>query len=647
MLNLCVLLLFLSRYYVTLNLMCGITGIFSFEKDINEYSKHLQNSIECLQHRGPDFVGTYKKDKIGIGHSRLAIVDLSSAGNQPFVDQSGRYILAFNGQFYNYKKYRKELEKDGINFLSDSDTEVLIYLLIKYRNDAFDKINGCFSIAFYDSVEEELILARDRMGIKPLLYYYDEDKCIFASELKAIFKFGISKEIDYSALFSYFQLNYIPENQCIISKVSKVQPGTFMVFSKKGVSTKKYYEIPYKENPGYFLDYQNAEKKLVLLLEDAVKSRMAADVEVGCFLSGGIDSSIITALAARNTDNLKTFSLGFKDKDFFDETEFADIVAKKFKTDHTVLKISDYELFEKIYDIIDFFDEPFADSSAIAMNFLSKMTKRSVSVALSGDGADEMFAGYNKHKAHFRANNPGIKEKIITALNPVWEKMPKSRSGTFGNLFRQFYKYSEGSKLDPALRYWNWASIADESYAGELIKQEFDYNKYLKSKYFYLNNKNFKDINAILHADMNLVLQGDMLTKVDSMSMANSLEVRTPFLDHNVVDFVFNLPVSYKIDKFGRKKILKDSFRNILPTELLNRRKMGFEVPLLSWLKNQLWSDIDNIFLSEKFIKDQNVFNYSVINDLKMRLHSKNPDDSHAKIWALLVFQRWWQKHIN
>lgn len=627
--------------------MCGLTGIFFLRKSINEHFSYLENSMASITHRGPDSAGTYVNDQLAMGHRRLAIIDLSNAGHQPFKDYSGRYVLTFNGQFYNHKLYRKELENDGVKFISDSDTEVLLYLIIKYKTEAFSKINGCFSVAFYDTVENELILARDRMGIKPLYYYYDKEKLIFASELKAIFEFNIPREIDYSAVISYFQLNYIPSNQCVIKNVNKLGAGTYAIINKKGIEISDYYKIPFIEKPVGFLSYSDAKRELRAHLEESVRFRLSADVPVGCFLSGGIDSSIITALAAGYTGNLNTFSLGFTDNTFFDETKYAEIIAKKFSTNHTVYKISNNELFEKVYDVIDFFDEPFADSSAIAMYFLSRIAKNSVTVALSGDGADEMFAGYNKHSAHFRANNPGLSEKLITLLNPVWKNLPKSRNAKIGNTFRQFYKYSRGSKFSPDLRYWHWASIADENYSRQLINQDYNFQDYLTAKQFYLKNKNFKDLNSILYSDMQLVLQGDMLTKVDSMSMANSLEVRTPFLDHNVVDFVFNLPVSYKINKKQRKKILKDAFSDILPYELLNRSKKGFEVPLLSWLKNQLWSDIDNIYLSETFVRDQGVFNYNIIDELKKKLQSKNPDDSHAKVWAILVFQRWWQKHFN
>jgi asparagine synthase (glutamine-hydrolysing) len=525
---------------------------------------------------------------------------------------------------------------------------VLLYLLIKYGSKAIEKINGCFAFAFYNLEKNEILLARDRMGINPLMYYLDNEKVIFSSELKGILEFDIPRELDYQAMFTYFQLNYIPNNQCILKKIIKLEPGHFSVINSEGIKTERYYKIPVPDNSSSFISYEEAKNKLHNLLDQSVERRLIADVPVGCFLSGGIDSSVITALAAGHTKNLNTFSIGFTDDPFFDETKYAALVAEKYKTNHTEFKISSDDLLNRIFDIIDYIDEPFADSSALAVNILSSLTQKKATVALSGDGADEMFAGYNKHSAHFNSSYSGTKEKLVTAMNPLWRVMPKSRNSKTMNFIRQLNRFAEGSKLNPADRYWHWASIGSEQYSEGLINYIIDKEKYnsLKSKYL-TPTLDFKDINNILYSDMHLVLQGDMLTKVDLMSMANSLEVRTPFLDHTVVDFVFSLPVSYKIDKFRRKKILVDTFKHLLPDELITRGKHGFEVPLLRWFRNELWELIDKKYLSEDFIKQQNLFNYVYVKRLKERLLTKNPEDSHAKIWALLVFQNWWIKYFK
>ncbi len=629
--------------------MCGICGIYLFKGNkASEYCEELNKAVAVLKHRGPDASGIYTDDTTGLGHTRLSIIDTSNAGNQPFYDTEKKYFLVFNGEFYNHKDFRNELISDGYSFKSESDTEVLLYMLIKYGAKAIEKINGCFAFAFYDKEKNDIILARDRMGINPLLYYIDDEKLIFSSELKGILEFNIPKELDYEAMFTYFQLNYIPTNQSILKNITKLEPGNFAIINSEGIKTCRYYSIPSTIKSPTPLSYEDSKKELFHLLDESVKRRLVADVPVGCFLSGGIDSSIITALAAKHKQNLNTYSIGFTDEAYFDETKYAAIVAEKYKTNHTEFKISSSELLNNIFDIIDYIDEPFADSSALAVNVLSSLTRKKATVALSGDGADEMFAGYNKHSAHFNASYGGTKEKLVTAMNPLWKIMPKSRNSKAGNFIRQLNRFAEGSKHNPADRYWHWASIGNELYAKALLKNEIDSERYIKLKEHYLKpDMDFTDINNILYTDMHLVLQGDMLTKVDLMSMANSLEVRTPFLDHTVVDFVFSLPVSYKINQSRRKKILIDTFKHLLPDELLNRSKHGFEVPLLKWFRNELWELIDKKYLSEEFIMQQNLFNYVYIKSLKKQLLSNNPADSHARIWALLVFQNWWIKYFK
>lgn len=628
--------------------MCGITGIYCFNEHAEKYRDKLDLAIKSLKSRGPDNNGIFINKNTGFGHTRLSIIDTSPAGSQPFVDNSGNYALVFNGEFYNHNDFRQELVNDGVKFTSESDTEVLLYLLIKYGTNAIEKINGCFAFAFYNSAENKCLLVRDRMGINPLIYYQDKEKLVFASEMKAIFSFGIPKILNHESVHTYFQLNYLPSNCSIIQNVHKLEPGTYLEVSPKGISTHRYYKIPVY-NPGYQADdYETAKLKLRNLMDDSVKRRLIADVPLGCFLSGGIDSTIITALAAGHTSNLNTFSIGFKDEEYFDETGYAEIVAKKYKTNHTIFKISNDDLLQNLSSAIDYFDEPFADSSALAVNILSQLTRKKVTVALSGDGADEMFAGYNKHSAHFNAKYAGIKEKLAAAMNPLWKALPQSRNSKSANFARQLNRFANGYKLSPEERYWFWASIGSKEYTKNLLLKQPDIQSVEHIRQHYLSDKsNYPDLNEVLYTDMHLVLQGDMLTKVDLMSMANSLEVRTPFLDHTVVDYVFGLPASYKISATTRKRILKDSFADMIPPELLNRPKHGFEVPLLKWFKNELWQMIDNDLLSEKFIKEQALFNYNIIKELKERIHSANPGDSAAKVWALIVFQNWWKKYFN
>ncbi|MDD2635447.1 MAG: asparagine synthase (glutamine-hydrolyzing) [Bacteroidales bacterium] len=628
--------------------MCGISGIYCFGNKAVQYADELNSAVKAIKLRGPDGSGVFIDKNIGIGHTRLAINDISEAGKQPFFDNTGRYHIVFNGEIYNYKEYQNELSKDGINFVSNSDTEVLLYLLIKYGEKALNKLNGFFAFAFYDSKKNTCIIARDRMGIKPLHYYKDREKIIFASELKGVLAWRIPKEIDYTSLTTYFQLNYLPTQQSILKNVYKLTPGTFLIVSQQGIEQKEYYKIPVYNNQQLSPSYSAAKTKLYSLIENSVKLRLTTDTTLGCFLSGGIDSSIITALAAQHTNKLNTFALGFTDNKYFDETKYAELVAKKYNTNHTVFKVSNDDLLQGLNSVLDYIDEPFADSSALAVNILCKLTQQNATVILSGDGADELFSGYNKHKAHYNARYAGTKEKMLAAMNPVWKVMPKSRNSKQANLMRQFNKFATGFKIAPADRYLFWASIASDDYTNSLLKNKVPYAGSEFLKQHILNpNIDYSEINNVLYADLHLVLQGDMLTKVDLMSMANSVEVRVPFLDYTVVDFVAGLPASYKISSTSTKKILKDTFAQILPTELINRPKHGFEVPLLNWFKNELWQMIDNDLLNSSFIEEQGIFEIETINFLKKKLFSSNPEDTPAKIWALIVFQHWWKKYFN
>lgn len=623
--------------------VCGIVGIISFSEKGNEKLKLIDTATDSLSKRGPDSRGVYLSDNIAIGHRRLSIIDTSSNGAQPMSDVSKRYIIAFNGEIFNYKELREELLNKNITLFSESDTEVLLNWYILEKEKCLSKLNGEFSFAIYDKQKEELFLARDRFGIKPLNYYQDEDCFIFASELKAITAFNIKKEIDTSALKIYFHLNYIPSPFTIYKNVKKHHSACFSYISRKNILLNSIY---YKKETTELAEtsYTEAQQKLETLLTKSVESRMISDVPLGCFLSGGIDSSIITAIAAKNTKHLHTFSIGFKDEPFFDETAFATVVAKHCNTNHTVFSLTNSDFFSNLFDFLDYLDEPFADSSALAVYILSKHTKKQVTVALSGDGADELFGGYNKHSAELKARTPGITNDVLKKINFLFALAPKSRNSTIGNKFRQLYKYSNGLLLNDANRYWSWAGFNSEEELNELLKINDEGYTLFKNKVI---GNITSDFNSVLEEDIRLVLENDMLVKADRMSMANSLEVRVPFLDHELVDFVLSLPSHYKINEIERKRILKDAFKQYLPSEIFNRNKKGFEVPLLKWFRHELKSFILDEVLNDQFILEQNIFNVDAIRKIKKELFSNAPNDAVAKTWALLVFQYWWKKNLN
>jgi asparagine synthase (glutamine-hydrolysing) len=628
--------------------MCGITGIIAFKDPALPELDRVEAATDTLQQRGPDSGGFYAHQRCRLGHRRLSIIDVSDAGTQPFQDASGRYTIVFNGEFFNYQEHRLILENQGHRFRSDSDTEVLLELFVREGAACLDKINGFFAFAIYDHQLEELFLARDRFGIKPMLIYQDDRMLAFASEMKALLAYGIPKEIDQTSLSHFLHLNYIPAPDTIFRNVRKLMPGYWVRISAESIREERWYEIPMPGSPMVQLVDDQAKRELMNRLENAVKLRLIADVPLGAFLSGGIDSSVVVALASRHTDHLNTFSIGFRDEPLFDETVYAEMVAKKFRTNHTVFSLSNDDLFSHLFQVLDYIDEPFADSSALAVYILSRETRKHVTVALSGDGADEMFGGYQKHRGEWQIRHGGLSGSLVSLLHPVWKALPKSRNSKLGNMVRKMDKFSEGRSMSPSDRYWRWCGYADAAYLEGIQMFEPDQAETRLRKEFHTRFvKGTADLNDILLNDMHLVLPGDMLTKVDLMSMANSLEVRVPFLDYHVVEFAFSLGSSQKINKREGKQILKDTFRDLLPPELFNRPKHGFEVPLLKWFRNELNTYIFENLLHPEFIKSQGLFRPEGIALLKQQLHSGSPGDSVARIWALLVFQHWWKKWMN
>jgi asparagine synthase (glutamine-hydrolysing) len=630
--------------------MCGITGIFAFNL-VGKFNKiHITAATMALEKRGPDFQDIYIDEWIGLGHRRLSVIDTSEAANQPMWDENRRYCIVFNGEIFNYRELKKYLEGKGVQFHSQSDTEVLLKLYMQEKEHCLSKLDGFFAFCIYDVVERNFFLARDRYGIKPLLYLFDEDKFIFGSEMKALVRYGIEKDIDYTSLYTYLQLSYIPAPNTVFNSVKKLLPGHYLKVEHQKIEDQAYYEIPY-QHEAPVLSYEDAKKRFTMLLEQSVQRRLVADVPLGAFLSGGIDSSVITALASRYKPDLHTFSIGFRDEKFFDETDYARLVARHFNTDHTVFSLTNSDLFAHIHDILNYIDEPFADSSAIAVYILSKQTRKHATVALSGDGADELLGGYNKHAAFVRSMRPGLKENLAMAAAPIMKLFPQSRNNTFSNKTRQILRFSQGMKLSLPERYWFWASFAAEKNALMLLNGstrekvvQKDYEMRKTDVLQFLFSKS--NLNGILLTDTKHVLPNDMLHKVDLMSMANSLEVRPPFLNDELVNFIFCLPEEYKITRNNRKKILQDSFKDILPPELYNRPKKGFEVPLLKWFRNEMKSLIVDDLLSDAFIQEQGIFDVTEITKLKKRLFASNPGDIQAVIWGLIVFQHWWKKYV-
>lgn len=630
--------------------MCGISGIIAFNEKGKEQLAKTTAATESLKLRGPDGGGVFTKNNCALGHRRLSIIDTSDNATQPMTDPQGRFTIIFNGEIFNFKELKEKYFADKLDWHSQSDTEVLLELFIRKGKDCLPLLSGFFAFAIYDAQENELFIARDRFGKKPLLYYKTDDYFVFASEIKALLAYDIPKKLNHTALLQYLQLNYIPPSNSMLQGVKKLPAGHYGYIKKNVIEISSYYELKWQQNAGSTsIDYATACTKLEQLMDESVRKRMISDVPLGAFLSGGIDSSVVVALASRHTNQLNTFSIGYKDNPFFDETFYAQLVAKKYNTNHTVFSLTNDDFLSHIDDVLNYIDEPFADSSAIPVYILSQQTRKHVTVALSGDGGDEVFAGYNKHQAEWRMRQQSLLNTVVKAGAPLWKVLPQSRNNKYANIFRQLNRFAEGSRLNVKDRYWRWAGFLTQEQAGSLLTSEtlagvnkHCYNKQRESILDPLNGG--QAIEDFLATDMGLVLAGDMLVKVDMMSMANSLEVRSPFLDHEVVDFAFGLPTAYKIDGSMKKKIVQDAFRKYLPDELYNRPKKGFEIPLLNWFQQQLRSRITNEWINDDFINEQGIFDLKAIQNLKSKLFSNNPGDSHATIWALIVFQHWWKR---
>ena len=451
--------------------MCGIAGAFGFTTKDERLQQAVESANEALKRRGPDGGAYFQNKNTILGHRRLAVIDVSCAGDQPMHSPDGRYTIAFNGEIFNFQELRdKFLSREEQGALrSHSDTEIFLQLYAKWKEKVFPLLQGFFAAAIYDREAGELILVRDRFGKKPLLFYTDEDKLLFASEMKGLFAAGIPKEINWDIFPLYLQLNYVPQPYSLIRGVQKLRPGHYLKISSKGIEEVAYFRLSVHDSSYESLNYDEAKNKLVQVMDDAVRMRLIADVPLGAFLSGGIDSSVVVALAAKHTRHLKTFSIGYKDNPYFDETAYANLVAKKYQTDHTVFSLTNDDFLEHLFEVLNYIDEPFADSSAIPEFILSFYTRKHVTVALSGDGGDEVFAGYNKHAAEWRMRQGGFVKTAIKMGEPLWSILPKSRNNKLTNAVRQLHRFSTGAGLSPRQRYWNWASFKNENQAMALL----------------------------------------------------------------------------------------------------------------------------------------------------------------------------------
>ena len=628
-----------KHIFVPLNLgtLCGILGIWAKNiKGESEFEK-MPLAVQSMSHRGPDFQSFKSFSKISLGHARLSIIDPNDVSNQPMSDEAGRYHLVFNGEIYNFKELKIQLELEGERFKTNSDTEVLLRLLIKKGEKALDLLNGFFAFVFYDQQEEHVFFARDRIGIKPLIIYEDEDKFILASEMSALFQFNIDKTLDEGAINRYFRLTYMPAPMAVLKQAYKILPGQKGTINSEGLTLNHYYKTQRK--PVTRVDFVAASDELRSRVNVSIKKRLVSDVPLGAFLSGGLDSSIIAAVAKRYKDDLETFTIGF-DHQYFNEAAHANKVAEHIGSKHHEFILGKKEFNNHFEDFLNAIDEPFGDSSAFAVYLLAKETKQHVSVALSGDGADELFGGYRKHLAELASREMSKSRKnVVKGLANLMKSVKVNRSDKLGDFNRKIQKMSSSFELTNEQRYFEWASFIPKEELFYLIEPTLRVDTDWKGV-------QIDDLNDYLIADQNMVLPNDMLKKVDLMSMAHGLEVRTPFLDHGVVEFANSLPIDYKIKLKAGKLILKHAFREYLPPEILYRRKKGFEIPIQEWLGDKIQEMLNSELFEKTFIEEQGVFDYDYIRRLVKSVNSYSFGDRIYLIWSLIVFQHWYKKYI-
>ncbi len=613
--------------------MCGIAGYYSTDKKFTK--KDLTNITDALSHRGPDACGYFNDNTVGLGHKRLRIIDLSDVANQPMLSHSKRYTIAFNGEIYNYKNIGKEL---NINFYTSSDTEVILEAFEKWNISFVDKLNGMFAIAIYDKQEKKLYLFRDRMGIKPLFYYWDGKNFAFASELKALTKLNFiktNKQINKQAINHFLYLGYIPEPYTIYQNIFKFPSAHYAVISNNlnnKIKIKPYWKLEDKIRPVVINDFKKAKSQLNQLITKSVEYRLISDVPYGTFLSGGTDSSLITAIAQKLTNNkLKTFSIGFKEAKF-DESVYAKKVADYLNTEHHEFIVSYDEAIPLIDEILNSYDEPYADSSAIPAMLISKLAKQYVTVALSGEGGDELFYGYGSYKWANRLSNPLVKsfrKPITFALSHLSNKYQRAS---------YLFKYTDKNQIKSHI-FSQEQYFFTQNEINNLITNDFKiYNHSLEENFTHLSRKlNAAEAQALF--DLKYYLKDDLLVKSDRASMKYSLETRVPFLDHNIVEFALNIPYNFKMKNKIQKYILKEVLYQYIPKHFFNRPKWGLAVPLSKWLKNELRYLIDD-YLSEEIIKRYNIVNYNIVENLKTNYLYNNKDYLYNRLWLLIILHK-------
>jgi len=626
--------------------MCGILGKISYNGNIDK--DRFKAMRDTMPYRGPDSNGLWFDDaeKIGLAHLRLSILDPTPAGHQPRVEAAHNCVISYNGEVYNYLEIRAELETKGYTFETGADTEVVLKAYIEYGHDCLKHFNGMFAIAIWDGNKKELFLARDRLGIKPVYYFQSDDEFIFASETKAILK-GLDKKpaLNVQLIDSYMSFGYIPGENTLHQGIKRLMPGHYGIFKDGSFSIKQYWDLSFNNSEDKGFDYYvDGSKKL---LDSAIDLRLRSDVPLGIFLSGGIDSSAVVGLLAdRVKEPLKTFSIGYDFGKGFDETPYAQIIADKFKTDHHEIKITPAQFKEFIPEYISLMDEPVTEAAAISLFFVAKLAKEKVTVALSGEGSDEIFAGYDLYQYM------NVLDKYRAVVGQTGSNFFAGVSNKVLGKSHKISKYLTMATLPIEQRYKGMSTYPDHEKEA-LYKPEFkaeieqdsqvssrDYTKSLFEK-----TKKADALSKMLYFDTKTWLVDDLLIKADRMSMAASLELRVPFLDYRLVEFAATIPSKHKIKKGEGKYPLKKMMEGILPNDIIYRKKMGFPTPLKLMFQNELRDYAENLLLSAE-TKLHQFFKKSRIEQL-IQEHNNDKFDHHKTLWQLVVLEEWLRKNTD
>lgn len=620
--------------------MCGITGICHTDQGQPVHAPILKRMNETLTPRGPDDAGMFIEKNIGLAMRRLAIIDVAG-GHQPVTNEDQTLIAVCNGEIYNFRELRADLEKKGHRFASQSDTEILPHLYEEKGEHFLDELNGMFALALWDAKNRRLLLARDRMGKKPLYYLHDPAKLIFGSELKALLAHPeTERKIDPLSLQKYLAYEYLPAPRAIFQGIEKLPAAHYALWQDGKLAVKPYWDIPMVPKNGSPKTFAQAQEELLHLLRQAIRRRLISDVPLGAFLSGGIDSSAIVALMTEMlpATQVKTFSIGFMEQSY-DESKHARQIAEHFGTDHREEVLQASAMLNILPEVFNFLDEPLGDDSILPTYLLSKHTRSSVTVALGGDGGDELLAGYQTFLAspwadRYQKIPAGVRRNLI---EPMIRSLP-AQTGYFSLDFK-LKQFIRGASSPLPLRHLLWTGSFNALELARLLQQPIAPEELYSEAGRYFPPERNPQGNGELYLYQKLYLQDDILTKVDRASMACSLEVRAPFLDKEVVEFLSPLPYSWKLRGCTTKALLKGAMKKKLPSKIRNRSKQGFALPTAQWIKKDLKEKVFATLHPAK-IKREGWFDPLYVQQL-LQEHQQGKADHHKKLWTLLAFE-WW-----